>query len=175
MARCSMVVCATIGAVLMFGASASAQTSATDQYLRDGATGGSGVAGATDTGTDDSLLDRCRRDRRWRRSERRRPAGGDGQRTADVRTTQALSLTFGADVPDDLPTEIAPPSRWRGSRPARRATIARKTVEDFLDSTLAKGLAARWRRRGDRQGRRRAPPAPGAQTAAILRALTPAP
>lgn len=165
MARCSMVVCATIGAVLMFGASASAQTSATDQYLRDGTTGGSGVAGATDTGTDNSLSTGV-----GTGGGGGGGSGGGTGATADVRTTQALSLTFGSRIPDDLQTETDAALAQARLTPGPTGAIARRAVEDFLGSALAKGLAPGG---GGAAGEAVAALLlhPGAQTAAILRAL----
>jgi len=133
-----MVVCATISAVLMFGASASAQTSATDQYLTDEGSGEAttttGVAGAVDTGT----------------------SGGDGTSAgagvtssggatataggATVAETHALRLTFGAKVPKALDDEIEAALAQAGLGSGPTGEIAKSTAEDFLGTDLAKSL-----------------------------------
>ena len=170
MARCSMVVCATIGAVLMLGASASAQTSATDQYLRDG-TGASGVAGATDTGTDGSLSTGVgSTGGGGGGSGGGTGAGGTGA-TAGVTATQTLTLSFGGSVPDDLQTALDAALAHAGLTPGPTGAIGPQAVEDFLGSALARALAAG----GDAGAVGEAVAAlllqPGAQTGAVLQAL----
>lgn len=174
MARCSMVVCATIGAVLMFGASASAQTSATDQYLRDG-TGASGVAGATDTGNDGALSAGIGTSGGGGGGGGGTGAGATGAgatgATAGVTATQALTLSFGGSAPDDLQTELDAALAQAGLTPGPAGAIGPQAVEDFLGSALARALAA-----GGGAGAAGEAVAalllhPGAQTAAVLRAL----
>jgi hypothetical protein len=169
MARCSMVVCATIGAVLMLGASASAQTSATDQYLRDG-TGGSSLAGTADTGSDNSLSTGPGTGGGGGGSGGGTGAGGTGA-TAGVTATQALTLSFGGSVPDDLQNELDGALAQAGLTPGPTGAIGPHAVEDFLGSALARTLAA-----GGGAGAVGAAVAalllhPGAQTAAVLQAL----
>jgi hypothetical protein len=172
-----MVVCATIGAVLMFGASASAQTSATDQYLRDG-TGGSGVAGATDTGNDGSLsagIGTSGGGGGGGTGAGGTGAGGTGAgatgATAGVTATQVLTLSFGASAPDALQTQIDAALAQAGLTPGPAGAIGPRAVEDFLGSPLARTLAAG----GGAGAVGKAVAAlllhPGPQTAAVLRAL----
>lgn len=173
MARCSMVVCATVCAVLTLAGSASAQTSAADQYLRDGTaapptTASSGVAAATDagsgTGTDGSSL-----------SVGAGANGSGGATTggtgATAAATSAISLTFGASTPPHLADEITAAVLQAGLTPGPAGEITRKAVEDFLGSGLANALAAG----GGPGAVGRAVAAvllhPGAQTAAVLQAL----
>ena len=167
MARCSMVVCATIGAVLMLGASASAQTSATDQYLRDGTTAGSGVAGTADANTNSSASTGVGT-----------PGGGGGGAngggtgaTAGVTATTALSLTFGAAVPDDLRTEIDAALTQAGLTPGPSGAITRHTVEEFLGSALARTVGAGGGAEAVGQAVAALLLHPGAQTDAVLQAL----
>jgi hypothetical protein len=169
MARCSLVVCATISAVLMLGASASAQTSATDQYLRDGTTG-AGVAGATDTGSDNSLAAGVGPSGSGGGGAGGSGGGGTGA-TAGVTATTALSLTFGAAVPDDLQTEIDAALAQAGLTPGPTGAIAQRAVEDFLGSALARSLAGDGGPGAVGEAVAALLLHPGAQTAAVLQAL----
>ena len=174
MARCSMVVCATIGAVLMFGASASAQTPATDQYLRDG-TGASGVAGATDTGSDSSLSTSAGTSGGGFGGGGGGTAGGGTAAGGGVTATQAFTLSFGGSVPDDLQTELDAALAQAGLTPGPAGAIGPKAVEDFLGSALAKALAGGGGAGAVGEAVAALLLHPGGQTAAVLQALLIAP
>jgi hypothetical protein len=169
-----MVVCAMFGAVLMFGASAQAQTPATDQYLNATSdttttTPSSGVAGATDSGTSTST------------GAGSSGAGTSGSAGAGTGTgggaggpavpTVTFSLTFGASVPKDLKAAIdaALAQAGLGSGPA--GVIPAKAVTDFLGTDLAKAIAGG----GDAEAVGKAVAGlllhPSAQSSAVLAAL----
>lgn len=172
MARCSTVVCATISAVLMCGASASAQTSATDQYLPTaGATVTTGVAGETaggseGTGTSGTATTGATAGTGGGGGSG--PGAGSGA-AVTAAATYSVRLTFGSEAPAALVDAIEAALAQAGLGAGSQAVIPRTTVEEFLDSDLATSLG------GGPEAIGRAVAglllAPSGQTAAVVSAL----